>query len=462
MATVVKRGKSYKITVSCGYDINGKQIRKHKTWNPPAGMTERQIQKELERQKVLFEEHCRTGQMLNGNIRLSDFIDIWMKDYASQQLRPTTLAGYRQYLKRIIPALGHIRLEKLQPHHLQSFYNNLAETGIRGDGKYIDHAGNVKQWIEAQKSTMQQLADQAGVSITTVRQIVHGKNISYESAKKVATACGQPLDALFTPVNADRTLSGNSINHYHALLSSILSTAVQWQVIYSNPCDRIKPPKVERKEAQYLDDQQAAHLLELLAQLPDTKLCFRTAITMLLFTGIRRSELLGLNWSDVDMHTGVISINRTSKYLSHQGLIEDDTKNTSSRRSFKAPVELLPLLRKYRAYQLQQRLQVGDKWQDSERIFTNWNGSPLRPDTLTNQFRHWIATTDLPPIHPHSLRHTNATLLIANGTNIQTVAKRLGHSTSTTTANIYAHAVQSADAAAAEAVSVFKANQKKA
>lgn len=55
MATVVKRGKSYKITVSCGYDINGKQIRKHKTWNPPAGMTERQIQKELERQKVLFE-----------------------------------------------------------------------------------------------------------------------------------------------------------------------------------------------------------------------------------------------------------------------------------------------------------------------------------------------------------------------------------------------------------------------
>lgn len=155
MATVVKRGKSYKITVSCGYDINGKQIRKHKTWNPPAGMTERQIQKELERQKVLFEEHCRTGQMLNGNIRLSDFVDIWMKDYASQQLRPTTLAGYRQYLKRIIPALGHIRLEKLQPHHLQSFYNNLAETGIRGDGKHVDHGGNVKQWIEAQQSTMQ-------------------------------------------------------------------------------------------------------------------------------------------------------------------------------------------------------------------------------------------------------------------------------------------------------------------
>ena len=111
---------------------------------------------------------------------------------------------------------------------------------------------------------------------------------------------------------------------------------------------------------------------------------------------------------------------------------------------------------------MQQRLMAGDQWQDSDRIFTTWNGAPMRPDTFTNRFRRWIATTDLPPVHPHSLRHTNATLLIASGTNIQTVSKRLGHSTSSTTANIYAHAIQSADAAAAEAVSVFKINQKKA
>lgn len=461
MATVTKRGNSYKITVSCGYDSNNKQLRRHMTWTPPAGMTARQTEKELERQKILFEEKCHSGRVLDGNIRFAECIDKWMEDYAAVQLRPTTIEGYKQFLKRILPALGHIRMDKLQPHHLQEFYKNLAETGIRADGKQR-FRGDFSAWMKDQGMTQQQLAQLAGVSGTTIGQLARGKNVSHDTAVKVATACGASVSNLFEPTAAGATLSANSIQHYHKLISSILSTAVEWQVIYSNPCDRIKPPKVQHKEAQYLDDQQAAHLLELLAELPADQFDFRTAVTTLLFTGLRRSELLGLCWSDIDMETGVISINHTSKYLPKCGMVEDDTKNTSSRRSFKAPPELLPLLRQYKAWQMQQRLMAGDQWQDSDRIFTTWNGAPMRPDTFTNRFRRWIATTDLPPVHPHSLRHTNATLLIASGTNIQTVSKRLGHSTSSTTANIYAHAIQSADAAAAEAVSVFKINQKKA
>lgn len=461
MATVTKRGNSYKITVSCGYDSAGKQIRRHTTWTPPTGMTARQIEKELDRQKILFEEKCHSGRVLDGNIRFADFAEKWMEDYAIPQLRKTTVESYKFYLKRTLPAIGHIRLDKLQPHHLQEFYKNLAETGVRADGKQR-FRGDFSVWLKEQGMTQQQFSQLANVSGTTVGQLARGKNVSYDTAVKVAAVCGASVSDLFEPTAASATLSTNSIHHYHTLISSILSTAVQWQVIYSNPCDRIKPPKVQRKEAQYLDDQQAAHMLELLAQLPTDQLDFRTAVTMLLFTGMRRSELLGLNWSDIDMETGVISVNHTSKYLPKQGIIDDDTKNTSSRRSFKAPPELLPLLRQYRAWQMQQRLKVGDQWHDSDRIFTTWNGAPMRPDTFTNRFRRWITTTDLPPVHPHSLRHTNATLLIANGTNIQTVSKRLGHSSSSTTANIYAHAIQSADAAAAEAVSVFKVNQKKA
>ena len=82
MATAVKRGDSYKITVSCGYDNSGKQIRKHFTWIPPAGMTPRQITKELERQKVLFEERVNAGTTKDGNIRFEDFAEIWMNDFA--------------------------------------------------------------------------------------------------------------------------------------------------------------------------------------------------------------------------------------------------------------------------------------------------------------------------------------------------------------------------------------------
>lgn len=125
MATITKRGNSYRITVSCGYDLNGKQLRRTMTWVPPDGMTARQIQKEANRQAVLFEEKCRTGQVLDGNIKFADFAERWFKDYAEKQLRPTTVARYHVLMPRINAAIGHIRLDKLQPHHLMQFYNNL-------------------------------------------------------------------------------------------------------------------------------------------------------------------------------------------------------------------------------------------------------------------------------------------------------------------------------------------------
>ena len=136
MATAVKRGDSYKITASCGYDISGKQIRKHTTWTPPAGMTPRQIAKELERQKVLFEERVNSGTTKDGNIRFEDFAAIWMKDFAQKQLKIKTYTGYEKSLVRINQAIGHIKLKDLRTGHLNEFYRHLEETGIRADLKY--------------------------------------------------------------------------------------------------------------------------------------------------------------------------------------------------------------------------------------------------------------------------------------------------------------------------------------
>ena len=135
MATIKQRGDSYKITVSCGYDLNGKQIRRHLTWTPEPGMTKRQLQKELDRQAVLFEEKCRNGQVLDGNIKFAEFAEKWFVDYAEKQLRPRTVGSYREMLPRINAALGHMRMDRLQPHHIISFYNNMAEIGVREDGR---------------------------------------------------------------------------------------------------------------------------------------------------------------------------------------------------------------------------------------------------------------------------------------------------------------------------------------
>lgn len=446
MATTQKRGDGYKITVSCGYDIDGKQIRRTKTWKPDAGMTERQIKKELERQAVLFEEKCRTGLVLDGNIRFADFAEQWFTDYAEKQLRPRTVARYRELMPRISAAIGHIRLDKLQPHHLMSFYDNLAEGGIRSDYKY-HFCGDLMKLLRARSQTKAELAKQAGVSLSVLNSITQGKNIAPKSAELVSIALGQPVNALFEPVDAGRGLSAKTVHHHHGLISSILSTAVKWQVIFSNPCERVSAPKIEQKEAVYLDEVQTARLLECLN---NADIQNRTIVLLLLYTGMRRGELCGLAWEDIDFDNAVITVRRSSLYLPGKGVFEDTTKTASSQRSIKISDTAVQLLRTFRKWQLQARLRVGDQWQNSGRIFTTWNGAPINPDTVSGWFHDFVRKNNLPPVHIHSLRHTNATLLIAAGTNLQTVANRLGHANTTTTSKIYAHAIQSADAAAAD------------
>lgn len=446
MATIEKRGESYKIIVSCGYDLDGKQLRRRMVWKPEPGMTKRQIQKELDRQAVLFEEKCRNGQVLEGNIKFAEFAEKWFTDYAEKQLRATTVARYQLLMPRINAAIGHIRLDKLQPHHLMEFYNNLSESGVREDTRYCS-AVDFKALLKKRGMTKRALAEQADVSVYVLDSVTRGANISAASAHKVVSALQLPLDKVFLPAGEKDTLAVSTVLHHHRLISSMLGTAVKWQLIFSNPCSRVVLPKNKRKEAVYLDEEQAA---DLLAALDKESMQHQVIVKLLLFTGLRRGELCGLEWKDVDFERAVITVRRSSLYLSGKGIFADETKNDTSTRCMKVSDDAIAMLRVWRAEQAKERLKLGDQWQDNDRLFTAWNGAPIRPDVITAWFHRFVTKNNLPSIHVHSLRHTNATLLIAAGTSLTTVAARLGHANSTTTSKIYAHAIKSADQAAAE------------
>lgn len=402
MATAVKRGGSYKITASCGYDSAGDQLRRHITWRPAPGMTPKQVEKELERQKVLFDERVKSGQFLDSSMKFSDFAEQWFKDYASKNLRPKTLSQYTGLMPRINAAIGHIRLDRLQPNQLIGFYNNLAEKGIRKDSKYSCKI-DFKAALRERGITKVKLAKRAGVCVGVLDSITRGDNISRKSAEGVCAAMKVPLGDMFTQIDRNGgALAGKTIRHYHILIASILSTAVQWQIIASNPCGRVKAPKAETPARNYLDEVQAA---EMLALLENEDIQFRTMIQLLLFTGFRRGELLGLCWEDVDLTNCVIEIKRTSLYLPARGVFEDTAKTASSLRSIKVPRVAVDALRDFKVWQTEQRLKAGDKWANSGRIFTGWNGKPLHPDTLTGQFREFVKRNGLPGVSVHSLRH---------------------------------------------------------
>ena len=128
MANVTKRGNSYRIRVSCGYDVNGKQVFQARSWRPPENMTDRQIKKELERQIVLFEEECKAGRV-TATIKFQTFADQWLEDYVKVNLRKSTYDLEKKYTFRIYPALGHLRLDKITSRDIQKFVNDLLANG---------------------------------------------------------------------------------------------------------------------------------------------------------------------------------------------------------------------------------------------------------------------------------------------------------------------------------------------
>lgn len=452
MATIKKQGRGYQITVSTGYDAQGRRHRQYLTWVPSPGMTERQIERELARQAALFEERVRNGAAVDAGIRFSDFAEKFMTEYAELHLKPKTVHGYRRNLERINQAIGHIRLNKLRTAHINAFYRNLQEEGVREQTTAtarVDLAARIGDG----RGSLTAFAARAGLGRSTVRQAMEGKPVSLETAQAIAGALGMKTAAAFSVTARQEPLAPATVMAYHRLLSSILTKAVKWGYLLTNPAANAEKPKQVRHEADYLDEKDARRLLEALQQEP---IRWRALIAFDLLSGLRRSELLGLRWEDVDLDGHTIQIRQTSQYLPEKGVYTETPKSHTSARPLRLSTAAVMVLLEYRQWQDTQREKLGDAWQDRDhRVFTTEMGAPVFPDSPTQWFHDFTARAGLPDVTIHSLRHTYATLMIADNVPLVVVSKQLGHAQTSTTANIYAHAIASAQAKAMETFDRF-------
>lgn len=292
------------------------------TWTPPEGMTPKKIEKQLQLEALRFEEAVNAGTSQDGNIRFQAFTEKWLEEYAEKQLKIKTVDGYRRMLPRIYQGIGHIKLRELRTGHLNTFYSNLQEDGMRQDTKSrarVDLAALMKK----NKRTREQLAKETGLSLHTIRAAVDGKNVNRDSAAKIAKALGCSRSDLFTDEEKSETLDANTVRGYHRIISSILTKAVKWGYIPFNPAVNAELPKMTPKEAAHLDEADARRLLELLQ---DEPVKYRAAISFDLLSGLRRGELLGLRWSDVDFTNETVTIVQTSSYVKGKGIYTDTPK----------------------------------------------------------------------------------------------------------------------------------------
>ncbi len=455
MATVEKRGKGYRITVAAGIDLNGKQIRHRFNWTPDEKLTPRQVEKELNRQIARFEEQVKTGSIAaEGNIRFADFAERYMADYGRPNLKPTTLSNYQRNLVRINQAIGHIRLKDLTTFHIQAFYRNLQEDGIRSR-EIATCKADLRELIGTQRGAMTAFSDRAGVSRATVKYAIDAKPINRASADAIAAALGTKTDKLFDITDHGEPLAPATIRSYHRTISSILEKAVKWHCIPTNPAEGAELPSMTGHKARYLDEPDAKRMLQLLQAEP---IKWRAPIIFDLLSGLRRAELLGLRWQDVDLDEGVVHIVQTSNYVSGKGVYVGTPKTEGSDRYLHVSRTAVLILLEYKRWQDEMREKVGDAWEgtpEDDRIFTNEVGRPMFPTSITQWMGKFIKRTGLPSSSVHSLRHTYASLLIAEGTPLVVVSNNLGHAQTSTTSDIYSHVIKSAEAKAAQVLDKF-------
>ena len=449
---------SYLVRVYNGRTQDDKVITRCKTVTPPAGMGKKKAEKWVQEQAVLFEQQVTNGLVLDSDMLLDDLIDRWFEEYANKQLKAKTLYDYRRMRGRISAGLGHLKVSKIKPAHVMAFYNNLEEKGVRRDSTYTATKALLKL---LPRGTRGELAKQAGIGQDTMRMVYAGKNVSRKTAEKVSAAVGLAFSKAFVEhTKKDGKLNNNSVIRYQAMLSSIFKKGVQWGLINENPCSRAEHPKAEEIDVRVLTEEEIPKLMDALSDAPPQ---YSVITQLALLLGARRGEICALRWSDIDFEKGTLSIKRTVQSIPGIGLVFNAPKTRRGKRCLRIGADCVELLQEYRRYQKVKRFRIGSAWVrkvtlengkvvDNDMLFTKWNGEPMDPDIISTWFPKFLEAHDLPSIHFHSLRHSNASILIAAHVPITTVSGRLGHAQTSTTLNYYASAIQSADAAAADAL----------
>lgn len=250
-------------------------------------------------------------------------------------------------------------------------------------------------------------------------------------------------------------LSPATVRRVHATLHRALRDAVRWKLLIVNPADNADPPKQRQAGSAEMATWSADEVERFLAHVEGDRLA--AAWVLATTTGLRRGELLGLRWADVDLDAGRASIRQTLLAVADK-LSFSTPKTNRGRRSIPLPRRTVVALKAHRRCQLEERLAWGEGWTDSGLVFTRENGTPVHPDLFSRAFERHARRAGLPRIRLHDLRHTWATLGLRAGVQVKVVSEALGHSTSSFTADVYQHSVPSMQEDAAELIAdlIFK------
>lgn len=451
-----KTGVSYKITVFEGRDQTGKQIRRYMTYTPPDGMKENRAEKEALLAAARFEESLKQGYQMNSRLTFQEYSEDFLANKLRAGLKRSTYDRYLLLLRRINPVIGFMKLQEIRPHHLNLFYDSLMKDGTRFEAVKGVPIQDLNAVMKKKKISQDRLACLCRMAPSTIRQARQGKAVQWDKAETMSQALEYPVEDLFQKQENSAPLSAKSVLEHHRLIRTILGQAEKELIVPYNAASKATPPKVRRKEVNTFQPEEIMAILEALEWEPIKWHCL---VHLLIVTGCRRGEICGLTWPQIDLEHGVIHICQ-SRLASDGGTYTDTPKTPESHRYIKVPQETINLLQQYAADQARTRICVGDRWEDTGYVFTGEYGRPIHPDSVNGWLDQFSQRHGLRHINPHAFRHSMASILINNGTDILSVSRRLGHTKASTTLNFYGHVLQKADARSSECIAQVLLRQK--
>lgn len=385
---------SYEIRVSRGRDkLTGKQLTPYTmTYTPPEGWSKKAIERELQKVAGEFEAACNRGEILT-----------------KEQARAKALADQQE--------AERARMEEQRKPTFSRYIDSFMKTKAASFAP-----GTLENYLFALNRAKAVFGDMRMEDISTydLKQYIADLQSSGKNEKN-----GKPL--------AHKTV----LKHY-ICLHSFFESAVEDEIILNSPMQVMKRPKPRKdelpKEAVVYDEAQVAYIIDCLDKEP---LKWKALVMFMIDSGCRRGETVGLKWSEVDLETGRCNICNNAQYTAGRGTYLTTTKSRKNRVIYlNRPV--LDVLRAWKKEQAVLYFKLGIP--QSGFCFTQDNGEMMNPQAPTSYLERFGKKYDLPGIHPHALRHTMATISIANGADVVSISEKLGHADPSITLNVYSHA----------------------
>lgn len=365
---------SYKFKACVGRDEFGKQVFKCCTWKIPEGMAPSRVEKAVQKAATEWERHAREEykqDLLNAER---------VKEREISKARTDFACFIRELWFPICICDGEHKPNTIQ------FNRNIANIiAAYFSGKAIQK-----------------------ITGTDIQKYLIYLRTEYK------TPLGKPL-------------APKTIRHHYCTLANIFSYAMKQEIILKNPMDKVDCPKLSKKKVDALSAEQAKEFFSLISNCPIDFWCM---LNLMITTGIRRGELMGLQWGDIDFDHYTISVSRNVTYTPASGIVVSTPKTDCGLRQIPLIPSVAALLLEYRS---------GTEWCKQDYLFPK-DGNPALardPNSVTRRVKRFMKTHGLPDMSPHDLRHTCATLLLSNGADVKSVSEILGHTDASTTLNFY-------------------------